>query len=268
VTVTATDKDGGTSAAATTGVAITAPSTVTVTTQADPLNTGQTMLVVQGTAGDDVIELDHSQQKVNKVLVQTLTVTSNGVAIYSSTASFSRIQVFANSGNDSVTHGGGFKYAVEEFGGDGNDTLKAGQSGDILVGGAGDDSLASGAGNDVEIGGLGADKIVGDAGQDLLISGYTAYDNDPASLMAISAEWTSADDFATRVAALQAGVGPGGSIKLISDDSPNATVFDDGVKDTLNGGGNDSDWLLYNYSGGGIYDKAAGNTTGDVLQDV
>ncbi len=92
VTVTATDKDGGTSAAATTAVAITAPATVTATAQPDPSNPGQTMLIVEGTAGNDVIELDHSQQRVNKVLVQTLTVTSNGVAIFSSTTPFSRIR--------------------------------------------------------------------------------------------------------------------------------------------------------------------------------
>ncbi len=173
-----------------------------------------------------------------------------------------------------MTHGGGFKYAVEEFGGAGNDTLKAGSSGDILVGGDGNDSLVSGAGNDLEIGGTGSDKIAGDAGQDILISGTTAFDNDPASLAAISAEWNSTRSFASRVANLQ-GSNPNsadfaarlnGNVFLIAD-APGATVFDDGAKDTLNGGGTDSDWLLFN-STGGVVDKAAGNTTGDVLEDI
>ncbi len=266
VKVTATDKDGGQSATASTSVNLAAPTSVTAQVVADPLNAGQTMLLINGTDGANNIELDVAKK------TQIVTVLINNVVIgtYSPT---SRIVVFGNGGNDSVTHGGGFKRAVEEFGGDGDDTLKAGQSGDILVGGAGNDSLVSGAGNDVEIGGTGADKVVGDAGEDILITGTTAYDNDPAALDAISDEWTSARPFASRVANLQ-GNNPNatdfaarlnGNIFLITD-APNATVFDDGVKDTLNGGAG-SDWLLYNMFNG-ILDKANGVSSADVVTDI
>ena len=99
--------------------------------------------------------------------------------------------------------------------------------------------LTGGAGRDVLIGGAGADKIVGDASDDILIAGRTLFDLDETALALIQAEWASTRSYASRVANLK-GTGTGtranGLVVLITD-GPNTTVFDDGVKDTLTGEG-------------------------------
>ena len=260
VSVTATDKDGGTSAtAASTVVNVTG---VSAQLTSDPLNPGQQMLLVNGTSGDDNIKLTVNDNKdtvsvsVSNVLVATFTTT----ATFSSA---SRIAVYGNDGNDTITHGGGFNRAVELYGGNGNDTLNAGTNGDILVGGLGDDSLNSGLGNDLLIGGGGADKLVGGGGEDILVAGSTSFDNDPASLNAIMAEWQSSRSFTSRIANLMDNTSnpdfasrANGNVFLLADAS-NATVVDDTSKDTANGG-DGNDWFLVNISGGTVVDKVIG----------
>jgi fibronectin-binding autotransporter adhesin len=106
--------------------------------------------------------------------------------------------------------------------------------------------LLGGTNRDLMIGGAGADQLVGSGGDDLMIGGTTAFNNDDAALRAIDAEWTSAHDFATRIANL-------------SDDSSNAgfagrlngsyfliplqTLFADGAIDSLTGSSG-SDWYI------------------------
>jgi RTX calcium-binding nonapeptide repeat (4 copies) len=86
------------------------------------------------------------------------------------------------------------------------------------------------------IGGEGRDRLRGGTGDDLLIGGATAYDDLPAALLQIQAEWTSADPYATRVEKLRSGAG--GLPKLDA-----TTVFDDGAVDVLRGN-RDLDWFL------------------------
>ena len=85
--------------------------------------------------------------------------------------------------------------------------------------------------------GGGADRLGGGPGDDILIGGTTAFDANEQALAAIRAEWNSARDFATRVANLS-GIGTGpranGNFFLWLD-GPEATVFDDGAADVLNG---------------------------------
>ncbi len=97
---------------------------------------------------------------------------------------------------------------------------------DILVGNGGN-VLSGGAGRDLLIAGAFASSLVGGDGDDILIAGTTNYDNDQTELQAIIAEWTSADDYATRVANLMNG----------EDAAPllNATTV------SSNGGGNTLD---------------------------
>ena len=240
----------------------------------DPLNPGQQMLLVNGTSGDDAIKLTVNDTKDTV----SVSVSNVLVATFATTATFSsasRIAVYGNDGNDAITHGGGFNRAVELYGGAGNDTLNAGTNGDILVGGTGDDSLVAGLGNDLLIGGGGSDKLVAGGGEDILIAGSTSFDNDPASLNAIMAEWQSGRSFQSRVANLM-GNNPSsptdfanranGNVFLLAD-VPNATVFDDASKDTANGG-LDNDWFLVNISGGGVVDKVSGAGVGAIVTDI
>src|SRR5205823_4300592 len=102
------------------------------------------------------------------------------------------------------------------------------------------------------IGGAGADRVVGNEADDILIAGFTAYDAVDVALAAILAEWTSARNYATRVANLKGtGTGPhaNGSIFLITD-GLGSTVLDDGVVDVLTGD-TGLDWFLFNVDGDG-----------------
>jgi len=86
---------------------------------------------------------------------------------------------------------------------------------------------------------VGLDSLFGEANDDILIGGTTSVDNDADAVAAIFAEWTSGNNYATRVNNLRSGGGANGAFVL--DDT---TVSDDGVKDTLFGNGG-LDWFLF-----------------------
>src|SRR5262249_53742429 len=117
----------------------------------------------------------------------------------------------------------------------GGNTLTGNALGNILLGGTGNDTITGGSGRSLLIGDKGSDGITGNSGDDILIGDATSYDtwtsaNDNIDkLMAILAEWQSADSYATRFADLQAGGGLNGSAKLIYG----TTVKDDASADTL-----------------------------------
>ncbi|QDU28395.1 Bifunctional hemolysin/adenylate cyclase precursor [Anatilimnocola aggregata] len=143
------------------------------------------------------------------------------------------------------------------FGGSGDDWLTGGTSDDIVVGNAGNDTLVGNAGRDLLIGGTGADNgeadlippgIDGGGGDDLLIAGTTSYDANIAALTAIMAEWTSGNNYATRVNNLRQGTGANGAYVLrVAGDSGlgAATVFDDDDIDNLRGQAG-LDWFFAN----------------------
>ena len=90
------------------------------------------------------------------------------------------------------------------------------------------------------IGGNGKDMLLGGEGGDLEVGGATMYDNDPASLRALSAAWCAKNiTFAQRSYDVQHGVGMGGSVKLDA-----STILGD-PKDDLLHGGHDDDLLLF-----------------------
>jgi Ca2+-binding RTX toxin-like protein len=102
-------------------------------------------------------------------------------------------------------------------------------------------------GRDLLIGGAGAAQLRGNGGDDILIAGTTAFDHNQAALAAIMAEWTSARSYADRMANLSGtGSGPSnnGNYFLMAG-GPNATVFDNGAVDVLNGGSG-MDWFFAN----------------------
>ena len=133
-------------------------------------------------------------------------------------------------------------------GGTGSDTLlgnalenrlTGGNGDNILIGMEGNDILEAGSGRDILIGGLGLDALNGGAGDDILIAGSTTSDTSLISLNTLQTEWISANDYATRIANLRAGVGsPVVSLKTTID-----VLNDAGEDDSLTGGAN-SDWFF------------------------
>jgi Ca2+-binding RTX toxin-like protein len=135
------------------------------------------------------------------------------------------------------------------YGGDGNDRLKGGSGNNVLEGGAGDDLLVGGSGRDLLVGGGGADRMIGNGGDDILIGGTTSFDGNDGALAAIMAEWTSAHDYATRVANLTDQAGSAGfqyrlnGAFFLLDQGSGQTVFNDSGADTLTGSAG-SDWYF------------------------
>lgn len=79
-----------------------------------------------------------------------------------------KIVVFGQGGDDTLMVSGSVPYAVEFYGGDGNDYLAGGLLDDVLDGGDGSDRLFGNAGNDRLFGGGGADAMSGGLGNDLV----------------------------------------------------------------------------------------------------
>lgn len=125
-------------------------------------------------------------------------------------------------------------------------TLQGGNGDDVLIGGSKNDSLIGGAGRDLLIGGGGTDMLGGDSGDDILIGGTSSLSVD--ALNSIMAEWTSANDYATRVTNLLNGGGANGTTKL-----NNITLQNDSsAADKLTGSA-DLDWF-FQFSGDVLVD--------------
>src|SRR5205085_1709197 len=149
-------------------------------------------------------------------------------------ANVPRIVAFGLAGNDTIIVSGALSQSATLFGDNGNDSLFGGRGSDQLAGGSGNDQLFGGAGadelcgddgndklyggpgRDLLIGGNGADQIFGGGGDDILVAGSTTFDEDPNSLQAIMAEWTSQNGYVTRVNNLRFGGGASGAVTLDS----------------------------------------------------
>ena len=121
-------------------------------------------------------------------------------------------------------------------GGNDGSTLIGDAQGNILVGGTGTDAITGGTGRSLLIGDSGADTITGGStsGGDILIGGTTIYDSTTdahfTALIALLAEWQSADSYSTRFTAINTGNIPGGYLLNYG-----TTVNDDGAANVLTG---------------------------------
>jgi hypothetical protein len=223
ITFTLTDDDGGSAVQ-------TAPAVVT------GAGVNGVVLQVVGTIGDDnvtIILVGGDRFRVNAGFLP------GGPFKEFSTAGVQRIVMVLGGGDDSATIAGNIDLPALLDNGTGNDQLTGGRGPNVLLGGDGIDSLSGGNGPDLLIGGLGADVLDGGPGEDLLIGGTTSHDGNLTALDALMAEWTRTDlPYAARIAHLQSGGGLNGTTVLNT-----ATVFDDGVADTLTGGGG-LDWFF------------------------
>ncbi len=223
--VTATDKDNGTSAPVT--------YTVTVTNGAAVVNGN---LIVAGGFGNDTIVINPKGKPT--ATNATLQVRLNGQSLGTFTG-VNSITVYALDGNDNVQIAGSIKVAATVLGGAGNDRIKGGAGADVLVGGDGNDFLNGGTGADILIGGQGIDRLVGGPGDDILIGGATTFDADTTALAALHTAWTSGGSADQRVNALLTGSGG----VTLSSSGAGATVQEDGAIDKLTGAAG-TDWFL------------------------
>ena len=254
VSLTATDKDGGTSAPVTASLAVETAAVID-----DPLDPGSDLLAVGGTAGNDIIKLIPAGNS-GRVRVMV-----NGVS-EGTFGPVDRIAVLGLDGNDSIHLAGSIRTSAWLDGGDGNDQLKSAKGNDVLRGGAGNDHINGGQGADVLIGGEDADRILGGPGHDLMIGGTTSYDADDAALFAIADIWTGSGSVADRVESLR----DSADFPLVLDGS-SATVFDDGAIDRLTGASGlawffadpTQDIITGNLKGTFVNDAVPGNGNGN-----
>ncbi len=237
ITITATDKDGATGPATSQLIRIGQSGIVD-----DPLNPGETMLVLQGTAGDDEIEITRKGNGKNGRLL----VTINDEREISYPIPTSRIIVNALGGDDRVIVDQEVFTNAWLLGGLGEDILIGGGGDNVLLGGEGNDKLRTREGRDILFGGLGKDELDGGSGDNILLAGSSVYDLSDAALHDIQREWLSSEPIRARIGHLR-GVRPGGvngSTVLIGS-GPNQTAFDDNAKDKLENQRN-KDWILAN----------------------
>ena len=190
-------------------------------------------LLVGGTGGNDKITVNASKDLSQLIVTNGKTKLGTFAA-----GGANRIEVHGLGGNDTITISPKITKPAFLFGGAGNDKLNGGAGADVLVGGDGNDALKGGLGLNVLIGGAGADVLTGGANDDLLISSLTAFDNDLANLLNLSAEWTSGGAFNTRVSNLQNGTGLTNGASLSA-----STITNDLAVDKLTGGLG-TDWFI------------------------
>ncbi len=249
IRVTAADKDGEISAAASHSIRIDIAAV-----QADPLDPDKRVLIVGGSTGDDKIDIKQEKGKHaddDEILIK---INEREMGRFKRKARFGppidSIVVYGQAGDDKITVASQIDIPAQLFGDDGDDKLTAGGGPTTLVGGDGDDVLHGGNGRNVMIGGRGKDRLVGEGGEDLLIGGFTLFDDDLEALTAIMAEWNSNRSYVSRVANLRGDESSphfsaqraNGQVFLTAR-GPSATVFDDNERDKLTGSGG-RDWYF------------------------
>lgn len=263
--LTAVDQHGDASEAVTQTIDIAA---LAIQTNAQ---TGQRVLVVGGSTGDDVIRLQRAAEC--GAIKVTIREREHHVRLHETFGPpVDQIIVYAQAGDDEVHVAGGIGVSAWLYGDSGNDRLKGGQGDDLLVGGEGNDLLSGGQGRDLLIGGLGSDWLIGNADDDLLIAAATAWDAHDTALGAILDEWSRPDQaYAQRVEHLRLGGGLNGAFTLNADPSRGpVTVFDDQAADRLTGSAG-RDWFFANVDGDGIpgaKDKITDLQAGELADDL
>lgn len=181
------------------------------------------VLQVVGTEGNDRVSIARRSLGMIEVAAGFLPTRDRSRPFAAS--GVDRIEVHLFGGNDTLSVSASMKSPLVADGGDGNDWLSAGGGTSVLLGGAGRDVLRAGRSRSLLMGGADADQLFAGANQDILIGGITAYDSIPGenklahvrALVAMTAEWDSRRDLATRQRNLLGGNG--------SDDRLNEGYF-------------------------------------------
>lgn len=239
--------------------------------QLDPQSPQQTMIVVTGTSGNDLIYVyainGGYRASINGII--TATLPANSRVLINAQEGHDKVQVLSGTlpmwidggdGNDTLIGGNGNDVI---FGGAGNDVISGKKGVDAMFGGTGNDTITGTGilvgGNDVDtlnavgprnvmIGGLGADILNAATGTtsagDLMIGSWTDHDENLVALQAIRAEWASGGTLDQRIDHITGRVsgGQNGSFRMYSDFvGSGGTVHNDNVSDLFRNA-NASDW--------------------------
>jgi hypothetical protein len=255
VSVTATDPSNHVSVPATMSVTLS-----TTLMETDPYDGTLTALYVGGTTGNDTIA-------ITPVLGGGVKVGMNFVN-YGSFFPTGHVVVYGQAGNDIIktapmSINGVLTYVsvpVMFFAGNGNDVLNVmgSSANNVVVGGGGTDRLIGGQGRDILIGGAGQATLQAGSGGDILIGGTTAYDNNAAALASVLAEWSSADDYATRIARISGSMSGGLNTVLLNS----STVHTNGQANNLLGGAG-LDWYF-----AGVLDALFNKAVSEVITPI
>jgi hypothetical protein len=238
-----------------------APLSVTVgltEIEPDPSGAGSALFIGAPVSGTNTITIspaDGTGKNIN-VTINGLPQTGNGSTV------INHVYVFDQGGTDTIKETNTpvpITVPAVVYGGAGNDVIDFSQSGanNILLGGGGSNTLMGGTGRDILLGGKGLDKLVAGSGDDILIGGTTNFDTNTAALLAIGAEWFSADAYLTRVNDI---LGLNGSGNLNEGFFFNAaTVHSDGLSNQLFGGMG-QDWFFLD-----AFDGVSGLRTGEIV---
>ncbi len=232
--------------------------------------------LIAGGEDGEVLYIGGRATKDNIVIYPTTTDGkrmrfTNGATIFGGTRAPSEIVVFGNGGDDSIqiakVRRNGIviplNIPVRFFGGDGNDSLQAGQNlaSSILDGGAGNDRLVGSSARDLLIGGTGKDILAGGGGDDILIAGNTTHETELNHGLAVLelylATWNGAGSYAARRDALLAG-------RVSRPKLDGKVVLDDAAADRLFGEAG-QDWFFARTSGNkAVNDFRDGDTSESV----
>ena len=177
-------------------------------------------------------------------------------------------EIFGSDGDDTIDGGDGADYLHGGkgfdliLGGTGKDTLLGRQGSDVLLGENGSDLLVGFSGRDILYGGGGADTLRGQGGDDLLLGAFVAPESGGLQSFlsgGILDEWLSSRDYETRVHNVWKRTGGTddrlNTEYLIGANRTGQTVFADGARDVLTGGGALD--LFFARSGSDVFDQAA-----------
>jgi Ca2+-binding RTX toxin-like protein len=193
---------------------------------------------VTETFGTDLLDFSHAGAgvEINLALNAGQVQSNTGVSDVQLTGQFESLdgsdfddRLYGNALANRIRGGGGNDIVRGEAG---NDIVEGNEGDDVVLGGLGSDKLYGSLGRDLLIGGSQTDLLYGATGDDILIGGNTTHDGSEAALLAIMAEWTSANSNIDRINNLKNGTGvaPKNNGTTYLD---NATVLNDGAIDSL-----------------------------------
>jgi hypothetical protein len=229
--------------------------------QPDADNPRQFALIVQGTQGNDQIQITSDGSNVR------VQISGSGVSYDHSFAEpISRIEIYGQSGDDSITVDQNVTIPAFIFSGNGNNVITAGGGPSVVVGGAGNNILTGGSGPSILIGGSGHEQLIGGSGATLMIAGTTKFDANLEALQSLEAEWSRTDaSYEEKVAHLNGGASGGQNGSYVLD---NSTVQSHESPDVINhstGGGQD---LFFADLFGNNTDTINGIVPGEIVIDI
>jgi Ca2+-binding RTX toxin-like protein len=228
--------------------------------QRDADNPGKFALIVQGTEGNDKITISEDSGNIE------VKIKGPGVNYdHFFAQAFSRLEIYGQGGNDTITVDPNVTIPAFIFAGNGNDTIKAGGGPSVVVGGSGNNTLTGGSGLDILIAGDGRSKLTAGPAGAILIAGTTNFDANLDALKGLEAEWSRTDEtYAQKLAHLNGGATGGKNGSFILDET--TVDRDDAGPDDLTGG-KGKDWFFAHLAGK-KKDKIHGMMPGEIVTEI